>query len=1339
MEALKRSRGSIKAKLTIFKTHLNSLKTNLTTLQFNELNVRFRKIQDLYDEFDTVQTQIEQICEIPEDEQKERENFESGYFVAIAVAQELIDTYAVEAGSAASERSGASVTGSGTAIHAGGPNVKLPTIQIPTFSGRYQDWLEFHDTYKSLVHTNTTISDIHKFHYLRASLKDSASLIIQSLEFSAENYQIAWALLCERYNNDRILINNHVQALFGIDQITKESSKALRNLIDIINKNLRALKTLKLPTEHWDVLIIHLVSTKLDAITFREWETQRNLMKPIPNLDDFNTFLKHRADLLETMEETQLNSTRKHIDTHKQSKTFIANQTTIKQYTCPICKHPHSIYQCYKFKAMPIEARIQKIKQINLCTNCLRAGHDEKRCRMGPCRLCSQRHNTMLHIDYKTTKLTQEPIASTSRDCVVLPTLQNQEKAESKSQNTHASRTQQNDNITLSTTHSSQVLLSTAIINIQDRYGQLHTIRCLLDNGSTSSFITESTQKSLQIPSYSTSISVQGLNQQSSKITQRCDVSISSLSNSGYTADVNCFVVPQITQLIPTTKISCDLLGIPHNITLADPTFNEPSEVQMLLGADLFWEVMLNNKITLGNNKPTLVETTLGWLVTGSILQTNTKNTYNTVHCHHLNNTELDEQLNRFFELESISTTQSSRTKGDVECDDIFTSTTVRQSDGRFVVTIPFKESPQCLGDSKEQALTRFHSLEKKFKRNPIFKQQYTQFMDEYKSLNHMSENLNPDSDEISYFLPHHGIQRVSDLQITSKFRSVFDGSAVTSSGKSLNDIQYKGPTVQDDLLSILIRFRQHKFVVTSDIEKMYRQILINENQRSLQQIFWRSDPEQEIKQYKLHTVTYGTKSAPYLATRCIYELGQNSKDKKVSETILHDFYVDDLITGSDDELTLINTCKGIIQQLESAHFHLRKWKSNIQSILNKIVDENSSNDLLNLGRDQFSKTLGLLWACQKDTLIFSQQKLFTQNQNLNKRTILSTMAQVFDPLGLINPCMLQAKLILQTLWSKNISWDEKLPTDIELQWNNFMQHIPELTTIQIPRRVLCDSFNKVELHAFSDGSMKAYSACVFARSIASNGDVTVRLILAKGKVTPLKQKLTIPKIELCGALLATQLANKIVESMRIQFDSLFYWCDSTIVLGWIKMSNKQQLKQFVYNRIHDIIKNSDPCSWHYVPTDMNPADIGSRGLTISQLKNSFLWWAGPHFLHQTVIQWPMQPQETKIENLPEIKLQCHTYLIKDDNFTNSFSNFGKLLRITIYIKRFIYNCRNPLHKKLGTLKSSEFDSATKTLCKVVQIDLFTKQYIILTKKQHLPTKDKLLNLNPFVDDMTQV
>lgn len=236
--------GSYKAKLTQFRSFLSLIKGDaLSTLQVRELIFRLTKIEEMYSEYDSTQFNIENLSEIPEKQYQERETYENQYYAAIASARELLRKHETSV-------SGESVAGSGTGSgHKGGIKLKLPTIHLPTFSGQYHNWLEFRDTLTLLIHSNDSILRISKFHYLCAALKDSSALIICALDFSEENYDVAWELLSDRYKNKRLLVYNHIQAFFNIEIVTKESFKALRNMIDTINRNLRALKTLKLPTD----------------------------------------------------------------------------------------------------------------------------------------------------------------------------------------------------------------------------------------------------------------------------------------------------------------------------------------------------------------------------------------------------------------------------------------------------------------------------------------------------------------------------------------------------------------------------------------------------------------------------------------------------------------------------------------------------------------------------------------------------------------------------------------------------------------------------------------------------------------------------------------------------------------------------------------------------------------------------------------------------------------------------------------------------------------------------------------------------------------------------------
>lgn len=390
----------------------------------------------------------------------------------------------------------------------------------------------------------------------------------------------------------------------------------------------------------------------------------------------------------------------------------------------------------------------------------------------------------------------------------------------------------------------------------------------------------------------------------------------------------------------------------------------------------------------------------------------------------------------------------------------------------------------------------------------------------------------------------------------------------------------------------------------------MYRCVLVAEHQRCLQQILWRFDPSQELKMYKLNTVTYGTASAPYLATRCLVQLGQECKDPLVRETIIHDCYVDDYISGHESKSTLIHIIQGVITELKKGQFHLRKWRSNCPDILANIQGDDENDHLLKLVNDDDAKTLGLRWSCKSDTMLFSVDNDSSSQNKITKRSILSTIGQVFDPLGFINPCILQGKIILQKLWASKVSWDDTLPPEIEKEWLAFLRNLPQLNKIVIPRRTVCDSPILIEIHAFSDASLHAYSACVYLRSISTDGSVTVQLVIAQSKVAPLKG-MTVPSLKLSGALLAARLAEKVRIALRLKVNRCIFWCDSTIVLGWIR-APKNTLKTFVLKRINEITDLTEPQSWRYIPTNLNPADIGSRGCNANQLWDSDMWFSGP-------------------------------------------------------------------------------------------------------------------------------
>lgn len=1305
IKQLNRKRGAIKHKQTSFSQFVqpiqNDFENNKTIpdVTIIELQDRLDKFSMLLHEFEEVQIKIEYLCEENElDKQYEMRDEFINSFSSLSAIAKLILTKTLNVINVI-DRADSVKSSPPTSVQSGSidhiQGVKLPTINLMKFDGKYNNWLEFKDTFNSLIHTNSAINNIQKYHYLRASLEGEPLKVIQSLEFSSENYVTAWDLLCARYNNSRLLVHNHIKSLFEMETLSKESATGLRNLTDNVYKHLRALETLKQPVQHWDTLLIFVITSKLDKQTIREWE-KRKISEEFPKLDDLSDFIRTRADWLETIE---INHSSAKVTKEKEIRGGSKNVSLlVASRTCNFCKQNHVIYYCDEFLKLNVPDRIKKVNDLKLCSNCLCKGHNSKICKAGSCRHCKFKHNTLLHKGEQKTEQQVEPentpvqVSLTSQMC------------------------------------NQQVLLSTVSLGVLDSSGQVHVIKALLDCGSQSNFVSAKLCKQLNLQKQSTNISVVGINKITSNLNYKCDVSIKALTSS-FCSTITCFVLPTITDNIPISTINVNSLNIPNGIQLADPKFYEPSEINMLLGAGIFWQILTQQKIHLGKSMPILYSTQFGWIISGSINQYNEK-----TYCNFSKFIDLQCQLQKFWELEETqhSITMSS---DDLQCENHFQNNVSRNNEGRFIVKIPLKYSPSNLGESKSLAIKRLAYLEKRFESNLELKNQYSQFIKEYIDMGHMSLKQQCSSTQFDYFLPHHGVIKQDSL--TTKLRVVFDGTAPSDSGWSLNDLQYTGPVIQNDIFSILLRFRQHTIVVCSDIAKMYRQILVSPEDRHLQKILWRDNSNEPISMYTLNTVTYGTKSAPYLALRCLKQLSIDFQEQypEACKIISRDFYVDDLITGFESEQAAVDTCKEISSILNSACFPLRKWISNNPNILQEFQDPNEPISVLNLQDNEQSKTLGICWCSKSDTLTYHISHL-PNHCTITKRNILSDVSKIYDPLGLVSPCIIISKILLQNLWTLKLQWDDSVPNDVQKKWSSFRESLHYLNQVQINRHVIGkNSTTQIQLHGYCDASKDAYAACIYVRSIDGESNIHVNLLCAKTKVAPLKSQ-TIPRLELCSALLLSRLLKSVQESITIDF-SYFLWSDSQIVLCWIQ-TQPNKLQTFVQNRIAEIQELTEVSRWNYVNTKENPADLASRGVLPTVLLKSDLWWKGPSWLSLHESSWPKSSFNIPDVQLPEFKQQTlASVTMHDISFPfERFSNLNKLQRTMAYCLRFISNCRKLKEdRKVGQLTVSELNLSMKCLVRLSQSEFFSDEIIALKSNQSPKSKHRLISLSPFLDD----
>ncbi|XP_039969979.1 uncharacterized protein LOC120781825 [Bactrocera tryoni] len=417
------------------------------------------------------------------------------------------------------------------------------------------------------------------------------------------------------------------------------------------------------------------------------------------------------------------------------------------------------------------------------------------------------------------------------------------------------------------------------------------------------------------------------------------------------------------------------------------------------------------------------------------------------------------------------------------------------------------------------------------------------------------------------YYMPHHGVLRPDS--VSTKLRVVFDGSCVTTLGKSLNDFLHIGAKIQLDITDVLLYVRQHQYIVSTDIEKMFRQINVHPDDWDLQRILWFNN-NKEITPYHLTTVTYGTRSAPFLAVRVLQQLLEDEgKNYPLAVPALkYGRYVDDIFGGADNTSELKAIANQLKQICTAGGFPLAKWQSNSEEVLNFISPAGACDEPHQLG-DCTSKLLGLYWHAKSDNLRFIM-KSHSDNQNKSsKRTILSEVAQIFDPLGFLSPLTIKAKMLLQELWLQKIGWDHHVPSKVLQSWQSLQLELQQIDTLNIPRWINTSKATNCEFHGFCDASQLAMAAAIYVTVHSASGEKLTTLLCAKTKVAPLK-RLTIPRLELSAALLLSKLITYVKATLQVDAQSTTLWTDSLVTLTWIR-SHASRWKDYVRNRVVNI------------------------------------------------------------------------------------------------------------------------------------------------------------------------
>ena len=290
---------------------------------------------------------------------------------------------------------------------------KLPPLEMPSFSGDYTQWTSFLDQFDAMIGSKKHLQDTSKLFYLKGALRGDAKALISKMESNnAGNYQLARKVLQERYQNTRSIVKVHIEQIINAAVVKQDSGVSLRKYIQTLEDNLEGLRQLQVQTSGWGPLLVYHIYQKLDNETKKEFELQHP-GTDVQKLDDLTVFLKNRAVALEAYGATfkkdqgqgQGNQAKK---TDGTGGSYAAQQGAggwKPKYPCASCNGDHGIWKCDEFAALTIDQRIKRVRELELCNNCLSKGHLAKDCKSTHrCKTCEKLHHSLLHLVGKQGK-----------------------------------------------------------------------------------------------------------------------------------------------------------------------------------------------------------------------------------------------------------------------------------------------------------------------------------------------------------------------------------------------------------------------------------------------------------------------------------------------------------------------------------------------------------------------------------------------------------------------------------------------------------------------------------------------------------------------------------------------------------------------------------------------------------------------------------------------------------------------------------------------------------------------------------------------------------------------
>lgn len=1229
---------------------------------------------------------------------------------------------------------------------------RLPMPEPTVFSGDPIIFIEWRASFMSLI-DRKGISSADKLYYLKKYVSGPAHKCLEGTFYrdDEEAYRDAWNKLNQRYGQPFVVQRAFRDKLSKWPKIQSKDAEGLRTFSDFLNACLQAMPHVKGLEILSDCEENQKLTQKVPDWVASRWNRQVTIAlmegKEFPIFEDFTKFVSREAEIacnpvtsLHALHSADSSHDKRSTKETKGNKANVfSTQIAVnndKQISsngkprppCMLCEdNSHQLHKCPNFMRKSLEDRRRYVKDNRLCYGCVKQGHSAKECRhRHTCDECKGRHPTCLHDEnYSRSGRRERPVSIAN----AAPNTSNETTAATAL------------NVTRAGQSSSTSMIVPVWVSSAKNPSKEQLVYALLDTQSDSTFIDKEISNELQIDTYPVKLKLTTmLGENMIMKSER----VSGLRVRGYNSSVHIDLPPSYTKdCIPVNRDHIPTHETakrwPHLTAITD-------EMPPLLGCDVGLLIGYNCPRTLAprqvlagkDNEPYAILTDLGWSIVGC--STPCLHESESSLCHRVTVKELPPvtPMDVISALESDFKDTNGDDKTVSQEDLIFLSKLkegIRKNDkGHYEMPLPFKQRPH-LPDNKKLAEVRLSHLRRKFYRDEKYKKDYATYMKDVIERGDVEEVHEEGAHGEQWYIPHHGIYHPKK---PDKLRVVFDCSAKYS-GTSLNEHLLSGPDMINSLTGVLIRFRQHPIALTCDIEKMFHQFHVQEDDRNYLRFLWWKDGETSTQPqvYRMKVHLFGAVSSPGCANYGLkYLAKENSHSHQVgSQFVTRDFYVDDGVTSTETVEKAIQLAHEAREICAKGGLRLHKFVSNNHAVLQSLPASECAIDVktkdLTFNDIPLERALGIHWSIETDSFRFDNT---LKDQPVTRRGILSTVASIYDPLGFLAPYVLTGKRILQEMCHQGTGWDDPLPEMLKPRWESWRHDFVNLEKIDIARCYIPANFGKIvgtELHHFSDASTSGYGQCSYLRAKNRRGEIHCSLVIGKARVSPTKVT-TIPRLELTAAVVSVTVSNMLREELGYADVKEYFWTDSKVVLGYIN-NDARRFHTFVANRVQKIRHSTTPQQWLYVPTDENPADGASRGKTVNELLTSN-WFTGPVFLWEKEILTPKDVVPDLPIGDPEVKkaqtLQTKTTELV--SLSDSLSKFSSWSRATKAVARLLRRAKKIKSHAPSTV--SERENAECVIIKDLQSQAYEKEIKLLNKGSQLPHCNKLHHLDVFLD-----